>query len=191
MKRTMKRAIAMILSLLLLLTAATALGEAEEGIYLMDELDTVDLDGAKVDSSILEDYDLTMVNIWATYCGPCLNEMPYLGTLAVEWAEKGVQIVGLVSDVLNADLTADAQKVRVAQALVEKTGANYPHLIPDEKRMNYVIAGIPGVPTTFFVNREGMLVGEVIVGMQSEEVWNQVIAETLAKYGTAKETAEN
>ena len=41
-----------------------------------------DLDGNEVDSSIFADYDLTMINIWATFCNPCLSEMPELAELS-------------------------------------------------------------------------------------------------------------
>ncbi len=186
----MKRIVAMLLSLLLLL-AVPALGEEQEGFYLMDNLDTVDIYGEKVDSTLLESFELTMVNIWATYCGPCLMEMPSLGKLAQEWESKGVQIVGLVSDVVDASLRTDDARVRMARAIAEEAEANYPHLIPDEKRLTYVIGGIPGVPTTFFVNREGKLVGQAVVGAQTEEVWNQIIAETLALLPPAEEAAAN
>ena len=62
-----------------------------------------DLNGNQVDQSVLADYQLTMVNIWATFCGPCLSEMPELGEIHAEYADKGVQVVGIVADVLNQD----------------------------------------------------------------------------------------
>ena len=49
-----------------------------------------DLEGNPVSEEIFKDYDLTMINIWATFCGPCISEMPDLGKLNEEWKEKGV-----------------------------------------------------------------------------------------------------
>ena len=46
---------------------------------LLGEFESVDLEGNTVDESILADHQLTMINVWATFCGPCINEMPDLG----------------------------------------------------------------------------------------------------------------
>lgn len=57
-----------------------------------------DLDGNEVTDSIFKEKDLTVVNIWGTFCTPCVEEMPELG----EWAKEmpdNVQIVGLVCDI--------------------------------------------------------------------------------------------
>ena len=50
---------------------------AQAGV--LSAFSTTDLEGNAVDQSMLADYDLTMVNVWATYCGPCISEMPDLG----------------------------------------------------------------------------------------------------------------
>ena len=89
---------------------------AQEAAGLLSSFSTTDLEGNAVDQSILEDYDLTMVNVWATYCTPCLQEMPDLGELASEYEDKGVQILGLVSDVLNSDGTISSSTGSVADA---------------------------------------------------------------------------
>ena len=57
---------------------------------------TTDLEGNAVDQSILEGYDLTLVNVWATYCTPCLEEMPDLGSLAAEYEATGADYQHLV-----------------------------------------------------------------------------------------------
>ena len=56
------------------------------------------LDGEKVTEEIFQQADLTMVNIWATFCGPCIQEMPDLAQLSEEYQDKGVQIIGLIGD---------------------------------------------------------------------------------------------
>lgn len=43
---------------------------------ILSQFAATDLDGNEIDQSILEGYDLTMVNIWATFCQPCIREMP-------------------------------------------------------------------------------------------------------------------
>ena len=45
----------------------------------------ITLDGETVTQDIFQDHDLTMINIWATFCGPCLSEMPDLGEIHEEY----------------------------------------------------------------------------------------------------------
>lgn len=149
-------------------------GQTTEQAGVLSSFSATDLDGNTVDQSILADYDLTMVNVWATFCGPCINEMPDLGELAQEYADKKVQIIGLVSDVLNTDGTISEEQVQTARDIVEQTGANYLHLLPSEDLYG-VLGQISAVPTTFFVDSEGKQVGSAIVSAQSKEKWVQTI----------------
>lgn len=153
-------------------------GQTKAGV--LSSFSTTDLDGNTVDQSILADYDLTMVNVWATFCGPCINEMPDLGELAQEYADKKVQIIGLVSDVLNTDGTISEEQVQTARDIVEQTGANYVHLLPSEDLYG-VLGQISAVPTTFFVDKEGAQVGSAIVSAQSKDKWVQTIDEMLTE----------
>ena len=72
-------------------------GSSQEKIF--GEFETVTLTGEPVTQEIFGEAKLTMVNIWATYCSPCIQEMPELAELAREYEDRGVQIVGLLSDV--------------------------------------------------------------------------------------------
>ena len=49
----------------------------KEAVTPFGEFEVTDLDGKKVDKSIFQEADVTMVNVWATFCNPCLEEMPY------------------------------------------------------------------------------------------------------------------
>ena len=51
-----------------------------------------DLEGNTVSSDLFSQSALTMVNVWATYCNPCLREMPALGELAEDYAPETFQI---------------------------------------------------------------------------------------------------
>ncbi|MGO5094310.1 TlpA family protein disulfide reductase [Agathobaculum sp. LCP25S3_E8] len=155
-------------------------GQTTEQAGVLSSFSATDLDGNTVDQSILADYDLTMVNVWATFCGPCINEMPDLGELAQEYADKKVQIIGLVSDVLNTDGTISQEQVQTARDIVEQTGANYLHLLPSEDLYG-VLGQISAVPTTFFVDSEGAQVGSAIVSAQSKDNWVQTIDAMLAE----------
>ena len=152
--------------------------EVQTGV--LSAFSTTDLEGNTLDQSILADYDLTMVNVWATFCGPCINEMPDLGELAAEYADKGVQIIGLVSDTMDSDGTISDSQVETAKEIVAETGADYRHLLPSDDLLG-ILSQIYAVPTTFFVDSEGVQVGDAIVTAQSKEKWIETIDGMLAE----------
>lgn len=147
---------------------------------VLSSFTATDLDGNEVDQGMLADYDLTMVNVWATFCGPCINEMPDLGELAQEYQDKGVQIVGLVSDVLNADGTINEEQVQTARDIVAETDAAYTHLLPSIDLFG-VLGQISYVPTTFFVDSTGTQVGSAVISAQSKDKWVETIDAMLAE----------
>lgn len=146
---------------------------------LLGNLDTVDIYGNPVDSSLLQGYSLTMVNVWATYCMPCINEMSDLGRLAADMKDKRVQIIGLLSDTVDASFCPVEEKVIQARKIVEQTQADYPHLIPSAELCWKIIGQISAVPTTFFVDETGSIVGSVYVGARNYDAWQAVIADML------------
>lgn len=155
-------------------------GQSAEHSGILSHFHAEDLNGNSIDQSILADYDLTMVNIWATYCGPCLDEMPDLGELAAEYREKGVQIVGFVSDTLDYDGTPSQSQIELAQDVVSATHADYLHIVPSEDLFG-ILAQITSVPTTFFVDKNGNQVGYAYIGSMSKSDWQSIIDETLSE----------
>lgn len=145
-----------------------------------------DLEGNAVDSSIFADYPVNMINVWATFCGPCINEMPDLGELAAEYEPKGVQIIGVVSDVMAADGTYDAEMTQLAKDIVEATGANYLHLMPSMDLIERKLGTIQAVPTTFFVDENGTEIGEPVTGAKSREDWQAILDDLLETYGDSQ-----
>lgn len=127
-----------------------------------------DLEGNALSSDILSQSKLTMVNVWATYCGPCLREMPALGELAAEYDAEDFQLIGIVSDVMEG---ADQS---TAEDLVQETGANYPHLLLNESIYFGLLSDVTAVPTTFFLNQEGVVLDTVVGAMKKTE-WEEKI----------------
>ena len=158
-------------------------GESEgktETAGILSSFTATDLNSNKIDESILADYELTMVNVWATFCSPCIREMPDLGELAEEYKENGVQIIGLVSDVLSSDGTIDQDLLNTAKEIVDKTKADYIHLLPSNDLLG-LLSQINSVPTTFFVDKDGNQVGSAYLGSKSKADWKAIIDETLAE----------
>ncbi len=134
-----------------------------------------DIEGNSFTQEMFADYDLTMVNVFTTWCTPCVNEIPDLQELSEEVKEQGVNIVGIVLDAANGSGNADPETVEQAKLLAEKTGAAYPFLIPDAGYLGGRLAGINAVPETFFVDKEGNIVGETYSGSRSLEEWREIV----------------
>lgn len=144
-------------------------------VPILASFTATDLEGNEIDQSILEDTSLTMVNVWATYCGPCKEEMPDLAQLSNDYDDDEVQIIGLVSDVLNADGTVNQTQVDTAVDLADEAGVDYVNLIPSEYLIQNVLSQIYAVPTTFFVDENGNQVGSVYMGARDAEDWAEII----------------
>lgn len=130
-----------------------------------------DLEGNGVSSSVFAQVKLTMVNVWATYCNPCLSEMPDLGELAGEYDSEEFQIIGIVGDVLEGGPQED---IDLAKDLISQTGADYVHLPVNESLYFAFMTDLEGVPTTFFVNAQGEII-DIVLGAKEKEVWKEKI----------------
>ena len=74
-------------------TDGNALTDIETGIF--GGFETYTMKGKKVDYSVLQGKKLTMVNAWATFCGPCIGEMPDLQKISKEYAKKTFRLWAL------------------------------------------------------------------------------------------------
>ena len=132
---------------------------SENGVTVnMPEFSTTDMDGNKVTNDIFADYDLTVVNFWATYCNPCIDELPELA----EWKKElpnNVNLIGLLVDVDEKG----SDQYKLAEKIIKETGADYQHLIATEE-FDDLISDLVGVPTTFFVDSTGKIIGEPFAG---------------------------
>lgn len=145
----MKKILCVLLALVLLCGAALADGAA---------FSTTDTDGAAITEAIFADYDLTMVNIWATWCGYCIEEMPAFPALK-ERLPENVNLITVCED-------AAAEPELTAQIL-EYAGANFTTLVGTAELFTTLLSGVYAFPTTLFFDRSGNPVGEAVVGVPS------------------------
>ena len=143
------------------------------------EFSMTDIAGESYTQEMFAENDLTLVNIFTTWCSPCVKEIPDLEELNNEMADQGVAVVGIVLDIIDESGNADEEVVEKAKLLAERTGATYPFLIPDAGLLNGRLAGINAVPETFFVDKEGNIVGETYTGSRSSEEWKSIVEELL------------
>ena len=125
------------------------------------QFETVDLEGNVVKSEeLFAAHAITMVNIWATWCGPCKAEMPELGEIArhLEEADKDATVVGICMD-------ADEELDLCKEILAERK-ADYLNLLPYDDMLEKL--GLSVLPTTLFVNRDGVVLLPPIEGVPED-----------------------
>lgn len=154
--------------------------EAAASTSSVGPFSTQDVNGNDFTEEIFQDYDLTMVNIFTTWCSPCVQEMPDLEKLYQQMKNEGVGVVGVVLDVLDEKGEVVPDSLERAQLLAEQTGVTYPILLPDSTYMNGRLTGIEGFPETFFVDQDGNIVGETYSGSGDLEYWLSIVEQELS-----------
>lgn len=96
---------------------------------------------------------VVLLNFWATWVGPCKILMPWLVELQTEYGPQGLQVVGV-------SLDDDATPVEIGE-FAGTMRVNYPILMGDEK-VATAYGGIPAMPATFFIGRDGKILDRII-----------------------------
>lgn len=153
----------------------------------LGEFSAQDFSGNTVTKDIFADYDLTMVNLWTTTCGYCIEEMPVLNELRKEFQDDGISfnIISVCMDVGNTDEINDAN-LKKAQEIIEKAGVEYPNLIPDSVLLEGRLKGIQAFPESFFVDSEGNVVSEPYVGALPKNHWRATMNNEIDKLKQAE-----
>lgn len=128
-------------------------------------------DHATYDNSMFAGAELTMINIWATFCGPCLQELPHIQNLAEAYESRGVQIVTALGDSEQSGAIGGALKY------INRIGFNLPVL----RNTASFSAQFPtggAYPTTYFVDRNGNIV-RVVTTSNSYNEWCAILDELL------------
>jgi cytochrome c biogenesis protein CcmG, thiol:disulfide interchange protein DsbE len=134
------------------------------------ELDRLDGNG----TVSLADYrgKAVVLNFWASWCAPCKDEAPQLESAWQRWRENGVVVIGVDLQ----DFGTDAQR------FVDRYGLTYP-VVRDKHNWTWGRYGLGGLPETWFVDREGRLVGEHVEGPVSAEELDRNIRIALGSAG--------
>ena len=133
--------------------------------------ETTDLEGNTVNSAdIFKENKITMINLWGTFCGPCIREMPDLEILRERLKEKECGIIGIVVDVEGPQ---DTEVIDAAKEIIAYTGVTYNNLVPWESIWETLPAEF--VPTTYFVDENGQIIGEEAVGARGADEYEALI----------------
>lgn len=150
-----------------------------EDVKSVGKFETTGIDGKTYTEKVFSDYDLTLVNVFTTWCSPCVKEIPELQELYKEMKDKGVGVAGVVLDTTDEKGNQDEEAVKKAGILQEKTKAEYPFLIPDTTMMNGRLQGISAFPETFFVDKDGNIVGDTYTGSHTLDEWKEIVEKEL------------
>lgn len=106
-----------------------------------------------------------LINLWATWCGPCLAEMPSFVKMQETYGPQGFEILGLDTDDESDTLMADVNKV------IKEKNINYPIVFSDTKTQAAFlnISKFGGIPQSFLVDGDGNL-RAVFKGSNKENV---------------------
>ena len=118
-----------------------------------------DLNGKKVS---LASYSgkAVLINFWATWCTPCKIETPWLIELRNKYAPQGFEVLGISTegdDVKPSDKAAWDKDKQAVEKFVHQEGVPYPVLMGGDG-IAQPYGGVDDLPTSFFVNRKGVVV---------------------------------
>lgn len=140
-------------------------------------LAVTDLDGNKTTlGALMGDNTVTMVNVWATFCPPCKAELADVAKAHDAMAKDGAGVIGILGDVR----TADDETYGTAKELLEKAHATYPNVLRTEA-IDEIIDLLEGYPTTFYLNRDGKIIGPSFVGGRELEVFTSTAKDLIGK----------
>ncbi len=138
------------------------------------KFETTDIAGNKVKSEeIFAKNDYTMINVWATWCHWCVEELPELEKINNKVAEKKCGIIGLLGDGEEEEAIVKGRK------LLEEADVTYLNVVPWEGALTEDLDMQGGWPTSFFVDSTGKIVTTPLVGAQVdkyEEVFDGLLS---------------
>ena len=114
----------------------------------------------------------------ATWCPPCVAELPHLQKISEAFQDEGVAVIGVLQDGVTELGKRDDDAIESANALLAEAGAEYPILLPDDTLQQTFIRTMQYFPTTFFLDGEGNLIQRV-EGARDYEGWSELIRKVL------------
>lgn len=181
-----RRKLLPLLVLLLLTVLLTACGgtKAEEpgaeksdaGEQTLEDFTADTLDGGEFTMEDVKAADLTVINVWGTFCPPCLEEMPELAKLEKSLPDN-VKLVTYCID--------GAEERQEAEEIIEETGFEGVVMISQDGGLDDLLDQSEYVPTTYFIDSSGNMAADPVVGAPEDpaNAYLDTINECLQKMG--------
>ena len=135
-------------------------GDSESSVATVGEaapnFELQNLDGQSISLSSLRGKPV-LVNFWATWCGPCVSEMPYIQEIHEEWSDRGLMVLAINI----GDSAAEAEQ------FLQEHNLSLPVLL-DTRNVVASQYGIRAIPTTFFIDKDGIVRNKVIGAFPSK-----------------------
>ncbi|MCZ6676580.1 MAG: redoxin domain-containing protein [Candidatus Poribacteria bacterium] len=144
-----------------IMPSSSLLGQPAPGFTLPD------LEGNPVSLSDFKG-KVVILDFWATWCGPCVVEIPHFIRFQEEFGKKGFTMLGISTD----------DGVNVVKKFVEEYQVNYPNLMADGN-VKALYGGVRSIPTTFVLDRDGVIQRHY-VGTQPELLFRRDVETLLA-----------
>jgi len=178
-----QKLLSLLLAILLTAPFLSACSGNEDGTLNFSSSSADTLDGGTFTQEDIAAKDVTAINFWGTFCGPCIGEMPDLAAFEKALPDN----VQLITICLDAQGNEDTAKALLAQAGFEGVT-----LISGDNKFNNICRPVTAVPITVFVDSKGKQVGDKILGAQPDlsEQYLKAINEALAKDGKAEISLE-
>lgn len=109
---------------------------------------------------------VTLINFWATWCGPCKRELPDLIALSKDLADKNVKVLGISTD-------RGSNVIEEVRSFVAEKGITYQIVISNED-IEEAYGNVRVIPTTFLIDANGKIV-QTIVGARSKQQFAELI----------------
>lgn len=135
-----------------------------------NSFNATDLEGNLIDESFFEN-KVTLVNLWGTFCPPCIAEMPDLQKLSHHYNNSNIQVLGIITD------TYEGSDVNIenAKEVVTRTGVEYINIIPNEIVTELYLKDVYSIPTSFIVDDKGNIISEEIIGARDFEFFKTFV----------------
>jgi cytochrome c biogenesis protein CcmG/thiol:disulfide interchange protein DsbE len=136
--------------------------------FLAPDFELLDREGRQVELSSLRGSPV-IINYWASWCGPCRSEMPAIENISHEYAEDGLVILGVNG--------TNQDNLAAALSFVQELGITFPILLDETGEVGNLYR-VQSLPTTFFIDPEG-IVHDMIIGGMSETMLRVKVSELL------------
>jgi len=132
---------------------------------ILTDIATTDIEGNSIDESIFNGHKITVLNLWATWCGPCVEEMPEFEEISKTYKPEEVQFLGLIIDSDDDDV----------KDLLEQLSITYPQIKADEQLTEQIVKYFDYVPVTLFVDENGKVLDNFVPGGTTKEALEKML----------------
>ena len=132
---------------------------------ILKDISATDIEGNSIDETIFNGHKVTVLNLWATWCGPCVEEMPEFEEASKNYKTEDVQFLGLIID-------SEDDEVK---DLLKQLSITYPQIKADEQLKEQIIKSFDYVPVTLFVDENGKILENFVPGGTTKETLEKML----------------